>query len=428
MIVSDSSKKLTLKYTNIQIFHVIVSAVVGGYATTFLLYKDFTTTEIGFAFAMASIISIIIQPPIAAFADKTKSISIRQINMFFMFIGLVAGIIMFLANNYKSVVLITYIIIRCIQITLGALINSLAMEYVNKGYQINYGLARGMASLAFAIFSTILGFLISRKNPDLLMPIFILLYIILMISTYYFRLDTMGEGQESYIIKDKSVSIDPRNKIKDKSEEIIEKNISSSGLIEFLKNNKLFTVFVIGFALVSYSEVTINTYLINIIDDVGGDSESLGTALAIAAICELPVMFSFSRLLTRIKCSSLIKISAFFYFLKALTTLLATNIFMVYFAQALQMFSFAIFIPASVYYVNAIIPKKDSVKGQTILSVAIQAIAGVLANVVGGRLQDLHGTSLMLLVGTLVTLVGMLIVFKSTQDTPLGAYKNTNRT
>ena len=83
---------------------------------------------------------------------------------------------------------------------------------------------------------------------------------------------------------------------------------------------------------------------------------------------------------------------------------------MIYMAQVLQMGAYALFVPASVYYVNQIIEKNDMVKGQSFLTTSM-TLAGVFASLAGGILLDMIGVHESLLLGAIVSVVGVVLGF-----------------
>lgn len=68
----------------------------------------------------------------------------------------------------------------------------------------------------------------------------------------------------------------------------------------------------------------------------------------------------------------------------------ATNMIMIYLAQVCQMFAYALFVPASVYYVNEKIAVADRVKGQSLVTTSM-TLSGVFANFAGGIMLDALG-------------------------------------
>jgi PPP family 3-phenylpropionic acid transporter len=197
-----------------------------------------------------------------------------------------------------------------------------------------------------------------------------------------------------------------------------------TGIFTFFIKYKKFVLFLLGVAMLFYSHSLINTYLINIMENVGGNSSDMGISLSIAAALELPTMALFIYIVRKIKCSSLLKIGAFFFLVKAIVTLMAPNVFMVHFSQAFQLFAFALFTPASIYYVNDLVSENDRVKGQSMLGAAYLGIAGTVANVTGGRILDTFGVSEMLLLGTAVTAVGVVLICVSVTEKKIVANNN----
>lgn len=171
-------------------------------------------------------------------------------------------------------------------------------------------------------------------------------------------------------------------------------------------------IFVVGVVLVFFTHTIINNFFIQVITPIGGTESQMGIAVFIAAIVELPAMAMFNIMRKKINCARLLKLSVVMFALKHLLTFLATNIFMIYVAQVLQIGAYAIFIPASVYYVNEVISKQDLVKGQSMVTVGITA-SGIIANFAGGILLDAVGVYHLLMIGVVVSVVGGLIVFGS---------------
>lgn len=407
---ANITKISNIKYTNIQLLHNAMNCVVLTYATIFLKFKGFTNTEVGIILSIGSILSIIIQPAIASFADKTDKVTLRQIALFLTGVNIILSFFIIFASDIKPLAFVLFVPIYALQMSVSSIVNALATEYLNKGIALNFGLARGAGSFAYAVFSILLGFIIGIYNPNILIYISVVMYGILFAIIYSFRLTPdQSESLMDYttnssdVTKDKVTSSDGKD--------------PAVSTFEFLKKYKEFTFFLIGVTLMCYSYNLTNTYFINIHENIGGNDQTMGIGLGIAAFLELPVMVLFVFLLRKFKCSSMIKFSAVFYFIKALLTLLAPNVMTLYFAQTLQLFSFALFTPAGLYYVNTVIPRQDSVKGQTMINIATFGISSVIASLTGGIMQDTLGVSAMLLIGTVVTAIGVMIIFKSTEDT-----------
>jgi MFS transporter, PPP family, 3-phenylpropionic acid transporter len=398
--------QLTLRYSFIQASYWVCQCAIYSFAAVFLQSKNFNNTQIGVVLALAAILSIVLQPAIASFADKAKSVTLRTIILFLMCTVFFLTIMLYVLPDTFLLVSVIFIAINAIQFTLNPLYNSLALEYMNMGIPMNYGLARGMGSITFAVMSFALGYFVSHFGAEVILPVFLMGYSLSILSTFVFRV-TIPENLKA--------SIPQRNTTTSTSLGCVEEE-TPTGIFTFFFKYKKFALFLVGVAMLFYSHSLINTYLINIMEDVGGNSSDMGISLSIAAAMELPTMALFIFIVKKIKCSSLIKIGAFFFFVKALVTWMAPNVFMVNFSQIFQLFAFALFTPASIYYVNDIVSDKDRVKGQSMLGAAYLGIAGTVANVTGGRILDTFGVPEMLLLGTIVTAVGVIIICISVSE------------
>ena len=142
----------------------------------------------------------------------------------------------------------------------------------------------------------------------------------------------------------------------------------------------------------------------------------MGAASGIAAFLELPTMIGFAWLVSRISSGNLLKISGVFFTLKALLMLIAGSIGGVFVAQTAQMFGFALFTPASVYYTNSLIRPSDRVKGQAYMT-ATNTIGSVFGSFLGGILLDVKGVPAMLLAAFASGAVGTVILIFTAEKT-----------
>lgn len=401
--MEKTSRQLTIKYALLQSTYWISECIIYSFAAVYLQYKNFNNTQIGIVLSLSAIISIILQPVVSSFADKSKKKTVRNIILTLLLIVFAFAILLNINTNSLVLIGSVFVIINAIQFTINPLLNSYALEFINNGYNFNFGLARGTASIAFAITSFFLGYGVSRFGASIIVPFFLISYVFLFLAAYFFRIKDAKKG-----IINLSMS-DSQEDVSDDSS-----NPPASVLGFFLKY-KRFSIMLIGITMLFYAHSLINTYLINIMENVGGDSSDMGISLTIAATLELPTMAAFVFLIKKFKCHTLIKTASFFFLVKSFVIWMAPNVFTVHLSQAFQMFAFALFTPASVYYVNSIISKEDRNKGQSMLGVATLGISGTIAYITGGTLLDTKGVSHMLLIGFIISILGFIIICFSTE-------------
>lgn len=140
----------------------------------------------------------------------------------------------------------------------------------------------------------------------------------------------------------------------------------------------------------------------------------MGIASGLSAVLELPIMIAFSFMIRKFSSRNLLRVSGVFFTVKAFLTLLAGNVMGIYLAQPAQMLGFGLFVPASVYYTNALIRPSDHARGQAFMT-ATNTIGSVFGSLLGGFLMDQKGIPAMLVAALGVSAAGTILVFISAQ-------------
>ncbi len=392
----DINLKYTIKYAGIHSFYWPVICSSASFASVFLLSKHFKNSQIGIVLAIANIIAVFLQPAVAAFADTTNKVSMKDLIVILVGTAGALAVSLCFMSKYFIVLAVLFILELIILYTLHPLVNSLGMQLINKGIAINFGLARGMGSMAYAICSILLGVLVENLGTDSLLVVSAGFCIALGIVIYTFT-NKQFTYAESDTTHSESVKITKAAK-----------NVYMDNLFSFFSHNKKFTAFMLAVSFTFCSHSMISNYLIQITENVGGAAKDMGIATGIAAAIELPAMILFGFCVKKIRCSSILKFSLFFFMVKTAITMLANNVWMLYTAQIFQFSSYALFIPASVYYVNETIKKDDLAKGQAFMTSAI-TLGGVAASLIGGWVLDSSGVGRMLFVGLIAATLGFII-------------------
>ena len=388
----DSRKSLNIKYMASQIFYFGAFAAMMGYASVYLLHKGFSNSTIGIILSLCSILAVFMQPALASFADNHKNIEIRKIINTIVAIAIILSVALLVIPANQTLIFILIVAIFSLETTIMPLINTLAFIFEKYGIQINFGIARGLGSVAYALTSMALGYIVEWFSPDLLPICYVVFNALLFIVVHLFVLPKNAQ----------IVDADEESE----TEAEVQENVS---LLKFAGKYKKFIVFLLGFVLVYFAHTIINNFFIQIVTNVGGNSSDMGNAVFLAAMLELPTMAYFTKLSQKVNCGTLIKASIVLFLAKHAITYLATNMVMIYIAQVLQMGAYALFIPASVYYVNCKVDNKDIVKGQSFVTTSM-TMSGVFANIIGGILLDAVGVSEVLLIGVILSLIGAVIV------------------
>lgn len=385
----ERTGKINTKYALLQSIYWIGSCALIGYSALYLQFKGVSNTLIGVVAGGAAFASILVSTVVASLTEQYRILTLKQM---ILLLNVIIGGIFFLLTVWKAPtmwVMVLYFLMITINSCFPALLSSLGMAYMNCGMKLNFGLARGMGSAAYAVMAMVLGRLLERFRPDLLGYVFCITVVFFVITGILL----------------------PETGMTDPSTEKAEIQTESTGkiFIELLKN-KTMLLLMLGFCLCVMIYGMFTTYMVNINRYLGGTETTLGIATFVAALSEMPVMFLYAHLQKKFSSSALLKASAVFFFLRIIVLIAAKNIPMMIGSMLLQGPGFGLFYPASVAYVNQALPDNKRIRGQAIFGIVTSNLASGCGNLLGGYLQDTIGVHDTLYVCAFLTFVGMVLI------------------
>ena len=392
----------TFRYTLINMTYFVAFCTIHALAAVYLLANGFSNTEVGILLALANIVSAICQPYFASIIDKPGPLTNRRFIIISVMIILAGSVILMLGVN-KAVIFVIYALIYMVQFAYQPVMTALCFEYQKAGCDIYYGLARGLGSASFAVTSAFIGSAVQKKGVDILLVVNIISMILSAIVVFTFKKPETAHEADKESKESKSGS---------DSQAVAHNNIAS-----FIKTYPAFSLFLIGTICFFFAHNMINDFMIQIIRSLGGNETQLGYANFLQAILELPVMAVIGFILKKITSDRLLIISGTAFFVKILILIFATNMAMMYISQSCQLFAYAVFIPASAYYVSSTMNELDQVKGQAFVTSAI-TIGGVFSNLLSGVILDHMGIKTMLITGTSVCAIGVIIAVYAMKKLP----------
>ncbi len=120
-------------------------------------------------------------------------------------------------------------------------------------------------------------------------------------------------------------------------------------------------------------------------------------------------MFFFSKVNNKFSCKTLLKFASICFTAKVVCAFLAKNVTMIFVAQFFQLVSFGLFLPAMVNFIDEIMDRGEAVKGQALYTIMI-TISTVFASFIGGFILDFSGPSALLLIASVITGAGTMIL------------------
>lgn len=393
-----SEKKLNIYYSFLQIAYWVTSAVVFCFTTVFLQFRGYSNYEIGIVFAVGNIIGFVSQPLIAGYIDLSDRRTLLRCIRITAVLAVLLMLAVYLLPSGSVSLIVAYALLVAGNTLLNPLCISLSFYIESWGCGINFSRARALGSLSYAACNVILGMLVQRVSENAVPTAFILFSSLLGLATLLF------------------VPVDRAHRIAAPERRMQSASEKPSGLLEFARENKRFMLFLLGTATLYFTHGMIGNFMIEFIRSIGGGSEDMGNVLAFMTVVEVPVMLLFGRLTQRFRCSSLLRFAVIMFTVKELMIYLASSLPALYAAEALQAFSFALFVPASVRYVDEVIAKHNAVKGQAFVT-SMMTLGSIFASYIGGLLLDTSTPRFTLLVGVIVSAVGTLIMLGAIQTT-----------
>ena len=389
-------KLLNLEYATIHGCYWMYYGVIGSFASVFLLARHYSNSEIGVILAVGNVVAVILQPLVADLADRSKKITVTGISQAMTILLMVLTVFMFVLTHKSAGLSVIFVLLVAWLTALQPLCNSLNFKLQECGVHINFGVARSMGSLTYSILCAVLGTLVENHGVTVLPITGEIVLTLLLISLTLTKINY--------------------NKIKTINKEALDEKPLESfeeiNIVSFIKRNRVFLVVNIGVLGVFFSNAILNNYTIQIVSDVGGNSEDMGRIFAVMAFLEIPTMFCFDWLRKRFRCESMLKVASICFTLKIAICFIANSVMMIYLAMGLQLLSFALFLPAMVHFIDEIMSKGEAVKGQAFFTIVVTA-STVFASLAGGVILDLSGAKMLTLVATIVTGIGAAVVIFS---------------
>ena len=397
-------KLLNIKYGCIHGTYWMYYGVAGSFASAFLLARGYSNAEIGIILAVGNILAVFLQPLIADLADRSKKLSLVGVTQISTVLLMVLTLMLFVMKQKSAALWVVYMFIMAWMTTLQPLFNSLAFKLEETGVHINFGACRSVGSLAYAVLCAFLGTMVEAKGVGVLplsgeIVLLMLLASLWVTKTQFDRMVGEKTGKQAVSVLGECGQVPVAD-----AEEAEEINLAL-----FVKRNKLFVVLNLAVIGVFFSNSILNNFMLQVVEGVGGTSEDMGRIFSVMAFLEIPALFFFDKIKERFSCQLILKFAAICFTLKVLLIYLAESVTMIYVAHLLQTFSFGLFLPAMVSFIGEVMAKGEAVKGQALYTVMTTA-SSMLASVLGGIMLDVSGPGFMLLVSTIATGLGALVL------------------
>ena len=359
-------RRLNLHFSLLWALYWLGWAALWGYLSVFLLHRGFTNSQIGLVSSCALLLPIVVQPALASLTDRDSRFTGRRLAMVLTALSMVCGGAVWLVDS-SAVCAVLLVVIGVALTAIAPYFNAMSMDFVLRGLDVDFGASRSCGSVSYAATSLVMGALLERFTPTLVLPVFLISFAALFLALLLFRypLPALSVGETK----------------------IAPTVLSNAAL---LRRYPRFTLLLVACFLLMGSQNAITTYMIHIADKVGGGETATGTAYFISGLMEMPAMLLFARVRRKVSLKTLMMLCAVAFVVRAAAFLLAGSTIAMYAACSVQFFAYAVLAISTVYYVTEEIDTANQVKGQALIYTAS------FGSLMGGRLLDLGGANAML--------------------------------
>ena len=395
----NKPQNITFHYSLLQGAYWMGFACISAFSSVYLLSLGISNSIIGLTLSLGALASALSQPLIGILIDNNPNFTAKRVLLSSFFAITIISLLLYpLSKGVPVIIPFMYGLLMLMLQLAQPFANSIGMSSINAGYKLYFGPARAVGSLTYAFIAFVLGKVTQSRGSNVV-PAFIAV---------------------SFLIGIISLFIYPNSEKPNTSNDNSDVKNEASGIAVFFKKYRSFGIIIVGLIFIYFSHVVLNSFSLQIISVRGGSSDSMGVATAISASIEIIPMFLFPFLSKKFRLSSLLKLSAIFFTLKTICTLLAPTVNAYYAAQGCQMFGWGIMAVAIVYYVNKIVDEHDTAQGQAYAGMTL-TIGNVIGNFFGGSVIDHFGVNMLLLIGSIIAIIGTIIFW-------IGIDKSENET
>ena len=399
------------------------------YAAVYLQGLGYSNAELGLIIAAGNLLGSLLGPGLSSVIDRSPKVNASMLVMPLLLIQAVTEILL-AAFPVKSAVLpLIYVLYIAACLTANSLYLKQYSDAVYQGRFIDYGFARGMGSAAYVAATPMLGNLVKYTGVRAI-PLLGLVFTGFQLLSFLAIRKQIGPEEENAEnaasgnapvenaatgnASAENAEGSPENaaaaNADNGSAERVENDMSGTGktMGEFIRTNPRFFVLLLGTAILFFSHNTINTFMINVVRNVGGDTATMGVFDGLLAAVEIPVMMFYTTLFRKKNCRSLLCAAFLFFIMKAAAVAAAHTVPLLLVSAILQAPSFALYTSAIVPYVAEEIAYEDSAKAQS-LAYTMTTCGAVLASLISGKLYDIWPVTPVLWFGCGVSIAGAAI-------------------
>lgn len=361
------------------------------FAAVYLGGTGHSNAAIGIILAAGNLLGAVVGPWISAAIDRHSEIT--PVRIMPVVIALKAAAVAMLVADTGAGRLtdLSFVLYIALSLCANTLILKIFVDAEYNGVHIDFGAGRGCGSAAYVVVSMLLGIIIRNTSVRAVVWAAVIIGVYQVAAFILFRMKYWDAL---------------RNAVSKSGEE---KTVAAgSGLIRFALDNKRFCLLLLGILFIFFSHSTLCNFMINVVENIGGDAGDMGFLTGFMALVEIPAVMFYSKFFADKDQGKMLKIACIFFAFKAIGVTLAGSMVMMAGALLLQVPSFGLYTPSVVLYATEVVRHEDSAKAQGLVF-SMMTMGAVLAGLISGNLLDHVSVTMTLAISAAVCVAGSVI-------------------
>ncbi len=355
------------------------------------LLKDwgYGNTGIGLMMTIVPLAGMAAQPLWGSLCDRHGHLK----KVFIAAMSAGAGLSLFLpAGRLGAAPAVILLILLSVTVqAMSPMMDAWSVGLIRDGHPVRYGGPKSLGSLAYAVTAAGFGFLLDRFGPWVRIPAFIAAVLLLLAVSAALE----SPSHEKHCGTDAAAG--------------------AFASVSLLMKNRRFMFFALSNGLVFLAFGALNTFYPILISDLGGSNADLGLGLFLMGMFQVPALALYETISRRfkIRLRAALPLSMLFYSLKCAAAAWAPSITVLLAIQVFDFFSYGIYMPAAMEYLNATVDRKSAVSAQMIFSASSYGLGATAGSLAGGLLAGAMGIRGMLSLISLVSASGVFLMLKA---------------
>jgi MFS transporter, PPP family, 3-phenylpropionic acid transporter len=363
----------------------INSAAFGCWLTFFNIYLKekigFTTSQIGVLSSILPFGTLIILPVWGMLADKFVRKRVFLVALFMSMI-LINGIL--LINNYYLFILFLFLF-GSFYSPLTPMLDTIALDYVEQTGKDSYGEIRLWSSAGWAFSTLVVGYLLRGIDVQFVFPITSAFFVVsgIIMMTMYKPLT-------------------------------VKRNIATlkfSHLGKIITDSPRLIIFIVIILIYGILTAPVMLFINLYYNEIGGQSQHIGIAFTVQAMCELPFFFYGKRILERFGARRVMIFAMFVTMVRMLLYSITNDPVIAIIIGGLHGITIALFLISVIEQIHSFISQEWRATGQSFIYIFYFGVGTALGYIWSGYLSNLYSVQkTMFIMGGLIFILILITV------------------